>query len=39
MLSWGPWLLFAVGILMILAAPEFHEQVIQDGCSWPVSGR
>jgi hypothetical protein len=30
MLSWGPWLLFAVGILMILAAPMFDHQVIQD---------
>ena len=30
MLSWSPWLLFAVGILMILAAPMFDHQVIQD---------
>jgi hypothetical protein len=30
MLSWGPWLLFAVGILMILAAPMYDHQVIQD---------
>jgi hypothetical protein len=29
LLTWGPWLLFAVGILMILAAPEFDHQVIQ----------
>ena len=30
MLSWGTWLLFAVGILMILAAPMYDHQVIQD---------
>ena len=30
MLSWGPWLLFAVGILVILAAPMYDHQVIQD---------
>jgi hypothetical protein len=36
MLSWGPWFLFAVGILMILAAPAFDHQVNQDVCSWPV---
>jgi hypothetical protein len=30
MLSWGPWLLFAVGILLILAAPMLDHQVIQD---------
>jgi hypothetical protein len=30
MFSWGPWLLFAVGILMILAAPMYDHQVIQD---------
>ena len=34
----GPWLLFAVGILLILAAPMLDHQVIQDGCSWPARG-
>jgi hypothetical protein len=36
--SAGPWLLFAVGILLILAAPMLDHQVIQDGCSWPARG-
>jgi hypothetical protein len=30
MLSWGPWLLFAIGILMLLGAPMYDHQVIQD---------
>jgi len=30
MLSWDPWLLFAVGVLLIQAAPEFDHEVIQD---------
>jgi len=38
MLIWGPWLLFAVGILMILTAPEFDQQLIQDVCSWLARG-
>ena len=36
MLSWGPWSLFAVGILVVLAAPTFDHQVNQDVCSWPA---
>jgi hypothetical protein len=34
----GPWSLFAVGILMILAASAFDHQGNQDDYSWPARG-